>query len=138
MSKVISAEQFRKKATRIITIPGFTADECFEVMIKSVSVPDMLINGKLPNSLLKIVSDMFDSKTVQLDKDKQPDVNTKEILDDPDKLKELVNMMKLIAKEALVEPKYDDIEDVLTQEQIQTIFEQASGGVKKVMPIDAE
>lgn len=81
---------------------------------------------------------MFDSKTVQLDKDKQPDVNTKEILDDPDKLKELVNMMKLIAKEALVEPKYDDIEDVLTQEQIQTIFEHASGGVKKVMPIDAE
>lgn len=138
MSRVISAEQFRKKATRIITIPGFTDDECFEVMIKSVSVPDMLINDKLPNSLLKIVSDMFDSKTVQLDKDKQPDVNTKEILDDPDKLKELVNMMKLIAKEALVEPKYDDIEDVLTQEQIQTIFEQASGGVKKVMPIDAE
>nr|DAZ44631.1 MAG TPA: hypothetical protein [Caudoviricetes sp.] len=30
MSRVISAEQFRKKATRIITIPGFTDDECFE------------------------------------------------------------------------------------------------------------
>lgn len=138
MSKVISAEQFRKKATRIITIPGFTDEECFDVMIKSVSVPDMLINGKLPNSLLKIVSDMFESKSVQISKDKQPDVNTKELLDDPDKLKELVNMMKLVVKEALVEPAYADIEDLLTQEQIQTIFEQASGGVRKVMPIDAE
>ena len=84
MSKVISAELFRKKATRIITIPGFTDDECFDVMIKSVSVPDMLINGKLPNSLLKIVSDMFDSKSVQLGKDKQPDVDTKKLLNDPD------------------------------------------------------
>lgn len=138
MSKVISAEQFRKKAIRIITIPGFTDDDCFEVMIKSVSVTDMLVNGKLPNSLLTIVSDMFESKAVQISEDKQPDVNTKEILNNPDRLKELINMMKLIAKEALIEPKYEEIEDLLTQEQIQTIFEQASGGVKKVMPIDAE
>lgn len=138
MSKVISAEQFREKATRIITIPGFTDDECFEVMIKSVSVPDMLINGKLPNSLIKIVSDMFKSNNVKVSKDGEFSGDTMEMLDDPDKLKELMNMMKVIAKEALVEPKFDDIADVITTEQIQTIFEQASGGVNRVIPTSKE
>uniref|UniRef100_UPI004025F055 hypothetical protein n=1 Tax=Candidatus Stercorousia sp. TaxID=3048886 RepID=UPI004025F055 len=138
MSKVISVEDFRKKATRIITIPGFTDDECFEVMIKSVSVTDMLVNGKLPNSLIKIVSDMFKSNDPKLSKDGEFNGDTMEMLEDPDKLKELMNMMKVIAKEALVEPKFEDIEDVITTEQIQKIFEQASGGVNKVIPNNEE
>nr|DAL88797.1 MAG TPA: hypothetical protein [Caudoviricetes sp.] len=138
MSKVISVEDFRKKATRIITIPGFTDDECFEVMIKSVSVTDMLVNGKLPNSLIKIVSDMFKSNDPKLSKDGEFNGDTMEMLEDPDKLKELMNMMKVIAKEALVEPKFEDIEDVITTEQIQKIFEQASGSVNKVIPNNEE
>mgnify|MGYP000779884130 FL=1 len=138
MSKVISVEDFRKKATRIITIPGFTDDECFEVMIKSVSVTDMLVNGKLPNSLKKIVSDMFKSNDPKLSKDGEFNGDTMEMLEDPDKLKELMNMMKVIAKEALVEPKFEDIEDVITTEQIQKIFEQASGSVNKVIPNNEE
>lgn len=138
MSKVISVEDFRKKATRIITIPGFTDDECFEVMIKFVSVTDMLVNGKLPNSLIKIVSDMFKSNDPKLSKDGEFNGDTMEMLEDPDKLKELMNMMKVIAKEALVEPKFEDIEDVITTEQIQKIFEQASGGVNKVIPNNEE
>lgn len=138
MSEIISASEFRKKAVRVITIPGFTDDDCFNVMIKSVSVPDMLINGKLPNSLMKIVSDMFDKKSVKLAKDGEPDVNTQELLEDPDKLKELMGMMKAVVKEALVEPKYEEIEDLMTQEQIQSIFEQTSGGVNKVIPSSKE
>lgn len=138
MSEIISASEFRKKAVRVITIPGFTDDECFNVMIKSVSVPDMLINGKLPNSLMKIVSDMFDKKSVKLAKNGEPDVNTQELLEDPDKLKELMGMMRAVVKEALVEPKYEEIEDLMTQEQIQTIFEQTSGGVNKVIPSSKE
>ena len=98
MSKVISAENFRKKATRIISIPGFTDDECFEVMIKSVSVTDMLVTGKLPNSLIKIVSDMFKSNNVKLSKDGEFKGDL-EMLNDPDKLKELINMMKVIAND---------------------------------------
>lgn len=138
MSEIISASEFRKKAVRVITIPGFTDDDCFNVRIKSVSVPDMLINGKLPNSLMKIVSEMFDKKSVKLAKDGEPDVNTQELLEDPDKLKELMSMMKAVVKEALVEPKYEEIEDLMTQEQIQTIFEQTSGGVNKVIPSSKE
>lgn len=138
MSKVISVEDFKKKATRIITIPGFTDDECFEVMIKSVSVTDMLVNGKLPNSLIKIVSDMFKSNDPKLSKDGEFNGDTMEMLEDPDKLKELMDMMKVIAKEALVEPKFEDIEDVITTEQIQKIFEQASGSVNKVIPNNEE
>lgn len=132
MSKIISAESFRKKATRVIKIPGFTKDEEFEVMIKSVSVTDMLVNGKLPNSLMNIVSDMFKSNQPQ------PELDTTEMLQDTEQLKELMNMMRVVAKESLVEPKYDDIDDVLTSEQIQTIFEQATGGVNKVTPSNEE
>lgn len=107
-------------------------------MIKSVSVTDMLVNGKLPNSLIKIVSDMFKSNDPKLSKDGEFNGDTMEMLEDPDKLKELMNMMKVIAKEALVEPKFEDIEDVITTEQIQKIFEQASGSVNKVIPNNEE
>ena len=50
--KVISAREFRKKATRIIEIDGFEPGEKIAVRIKPASLLNLLMGGKLPNNLL--------------------------------------------------------------------------------------
>lgn len=134
MSKVISAQAFMAKATRIIEIPGFVEGEVISVRVKSVSVTDMITNGKLPNSLLKIVNDMFQSGQTDAEK-----IDTSVLLEDTTKLKEISNMMRKVAAEALLEPKYEDVKEGLTDAQIQSIYTQASGhNVDKVAPISGE
>lgn len=133
MSKIITAEEFMSKVTRIINIPGFADDEIFSVKIKNVSVVSMLTNGKLPNSLLQVVKDLFSEQGTSIEDLGEEEAI--ELLKDTEKIKELTRMMKEVAREALIEPKYEDIAEGLTDAQIQSIYNQASGGgVKKITP----
>lgn len=59
MGKIITAESFMKKATRVIEIPGFEPGELFSVRVKNVGVLSMIIGGKLPNSLLVMATQLF-------------------------------------------------------------------------------
>lgn len=130
MSKIISAESFMKKATRVIEIPGFEPGEVFAVRVKNVGVFSMIIGGKLPNTLLKMATQLFpdtnSSNSLQQSTDK--------LLDDPETLKAMSQMMRAVAKEALIEPKYEDIAEGITDEQIQSIFTQVVGTANKAIP----
>nr|DAD79780.1 MAG TPA: hypothetical protein [Siphoviridae sp. ctG7D9] len=130
MSKIISAESFMKKATRVIDIPGFEPGEVFSVKVKNVGVLSMIIGGKLPNSLLVMATQLFpetqSSESLQ--------ENTNKLLDDPEALKSMSQMMRAVVKEALVEPKFDDIAEGITDEQVQSIFTQVVGTTNKAIP----
>lgn len=130
MGKIITAESFMKKATRVIEIPGFEPGELFSVKVKNVGVLSMIIGGKLPNSLLVMATQLFpdaqSSESLQKSTDK--------LLDDPEALKAMSNMMRAVVKEALVEPKYEDIAEGITDEQIQSIFTQVVGTTQKAIP----
>ena len=130
MSKIISAESFMKKATRVIDIPGFEPGEVFSVRVKNVGVLSMIIGGKLPNSLLLMATELFPD-TNSSDSLQQ---STNKLLDDPETLKAMSQMMRAVAKEALVEPKYEDISEGITDEQIQSIFTQVIGTANKAIP----
>lgn len=130
MSKIISAESFMKKATRVIEIPGFEPGEVFAVRVKNVGVFSMIIVGKLPNTLLKMATQLFPD-TNSSDSLQQ---STDKLLDDPEALKAMSQMMRAVAKEALIEPKYEDIVEGITDEQIQSIFTQVVGTVNKAIP----
>lgn len=130
MGKIITAESFMKKATRVIEIPGFEPGELFSVKVKNVGVLSMIIGGKLPNSLLVMATQLFpdaqSSESLQKSTDK--------LLDDPEALKAMSQMMRAVVKEALVEPKYEDIAEGITDEQIQSIFTQVVGTTQKAIP----
>lgn len=130
MSKIISAESFMKKATRVIEIPGFEPGEVFAVRVKNVGVFSMIIGGKLPNTLLKMATQLFPD-TNSSDSLQQ---STDKLLDDPEALKAMSQMMRAVAKESLIEPKYEDIAEGITDEQIQSIFTQVVGTVNKAIP----
>ena len=118
MGKIITAESFMKKATRVIEIPGFEPGEVFAVRVKNVGVFSMIIGGKLPNTLLKMATQLFPD-TNSSDSLQQ---STDKLLDDPEALKAMSQMMRAVAKEALIEPKYEDIVEGITDEQIQSIL----------------
>ena len=130
MGKIITAESFMKKATRVIEIPGFEPGELFSVRVKNVGVLSMIIGGKLPNSLLAMATQLFpdtqSSESLQKSTDK--------LLNDPEALKAMSQMMRAIAKEALIEPKYEDIAEGITDEQIQSIFTQVVGSTNTAIP----
>ena len=56
---VISASEFRKRATRVIEIDGFEPGEKIEVRIKPASLINLMVSGKLPNNLLATVQELF-------------------------------------------------------------------------------
>lgn len=130
MGKIITAESFMKKATRVIEIPGFEPGELFSVRVKNVGVLSMIIGGKLPNSLLVMATQLFPD-TQSSDSLQE---NTNKLLDDPEALKAMSQMMRAVVKEALVEPKYEDIAEGITDEQIQSIFTQVVGTTQKAIP----
>lgn len=127
MSKIaITAEQFKNKATRLIDIPGFEEGELITVLIKPVSILQMMNNGVIANELLATVLELFGENQGK-------DLKPEDIFKDGDSVTILTQMMNKVCEEVLVEPKYCEIAEYLTDEQKQSIFEQASG-TKQFIP----
>ena len=123
---VISAKEFRQRATRVIEIDGFSQGEKIEVRIKPASILNLYVSGKLPNSLLSTVQDLFDIK------DNKKNVN--KVFDDPEMMKASLKLMDLVCEECLVEPKYSEISDLLTDNQKGQIMTEAQGNVTASIP----
>ncbi|UEL47587.1 hypothetical protein [Terrisporobacter hibernicus] len=127
---VINAEQFKSKATRVVEISGFEENEKIEVRIKSMSLLTMMNNGKIPNELLGVVQKLFNEGA----NSKKKKISEKDILSQSDDIKSITMLMDVACKEVLVEPKFEEIEDYLTDVQKTEIFNAAQGPVKQVIP----
>lgn len=123
---VISAKEFRERATRVIEIDGFSQGEKIEVRIKPASILNLYVSGKLPNNLLSTVQDLFNIK--------DDNKNVNEVFDDPEMMKASLKLMDLVCEECLVEPKYSEISDLLTDNQKGQIMTEAQGNVKAAIP----
>lgn len=124
--KVISAREFRKKATRIIEIDGFEPGEKIAVRIKPASLLNLMMCGKLPNNLLGTVNDLFEqdiqSKPTQL------------FEQDNDKIRDIMEIIDLVCEQSLVEPTFEEIKDVITDTQKMQIMAEAQGNVTAAIP----
>lgn len=124
--KVISAREFRKKATRIIEIDGFESGEKIAVRIKPASLLNLLMNGKLPNNLLGTVNDLFE----RTGKDKPMELFEQ----DENKIKDIMEIIDLVCEQSLVEPTFEEIKDVITDTQKMQIMAEAQGNVNAAIP----
>ena len=123
---VISASEFRKRATRVIEIDGFEPGEKIEVRIKPASLINLMVSGKLPNDLLATVQELFNVV---------PDEKPQDIFEqDPEKVKEILALIDLVCEQSLVEPKFEEIKDVITDAQKMQIMTEAQGNVKAAIP----
>ena len=124
--KVISAREFRKKATRIIEIDGFEPGEKIAVRIKPASLLNLLMSGKLPNNLLGTVNDLFE----RTEKDKPMELFEQ----DENKIKDIMEIIDLVCERSLVEPTFEEIKDVISDTQKMHIMGEAQGNVNAAIP----
>ena len=123
---VISASEFRKRATRVIEIDGFEPGEKIEVRIKPASLINLMVSGKLPNDLLGTVQELFN---------KGDDLRDEDVFaQGADKVKEIMSLIDLVCEQSLVEPAFREIKDVITDNQKMQIMGAAQGNVKAAIP----
>lgn len=121
---IISAEQFRNKAVSVIPIPGFDEGETFEIKVKKLSIVGLMSSGKIPNSLMKVVKDAFSGiKSSQSSEDETSAVM--------DKAGEIGKLLDIVCAEAMLEPKFNDIKDVMNDAQKLAVFQFTQGGVEE-------
>ena len=121
--KALSVDDIKKSIDSgyQVEITGFRADEdpedTFPCVLKKIDLLAWLINGKVPNELSAAVEDLFN-----ISKAKK---KTVEEYNDIDQIREGYKLNEWIARESMVEPKFDDLKDAgiyLSQEQLLDIY----------------
>lgn len=121
---IISAEQFRNKAVSIISIPGFDEGETFEIKVKKLSIVGLMSSGKIPNSLMKVVKDAF----AGIQSSRGTEDETSAVMD---KANEIGKLLDIVCTEAMLDPKFNDIKDVMNDAQKLAVFQFTQGGVEE-------
>ena len=126
---IISAEQFRNKAVSIIPIPGFDAGETFEIKVKKLSIVGLMSSGKIPNSLMQVVKDAFAGiKSAGSEADESAIM---------DKAGDIGKLLDIVCAEAMLEPRFEDIKDVMNDAQKLAVFQFTQGGVDEARSFPA-
>ena len=125
--QITSIEQLQAiKQTEIVELPSFEDGTPFVVEIKKPNMMQLMVSGKIPNTLLSVATEMFNGKTGQVMGKASEDIKT---------LKELVGIMEILAEASLVKPAYKDIKKAnvqLTENQLMAILMYSQGGVKSL------
>lgn len=124
--KVTSLEDLKQMAEgEIISLPGFKEGMPFNARVKRVSLLNLIRKNVIPNQLLSAAEELFYGKQSSKGVD----------------MKELTNVMLIMAENALVEPSIKDLNEVgleLTDEQIVALFNYTQEGAKSLTPSDTK
>lgn len=105
----------------IVEMPPFAEGQPLVARLKRPSILGMAKQGRIPNTLLVKANELFLQNGAGLDAEEE------------DTMKQLYDVLDLIAHETLVEPTYEDIKSVgleLTDEQMMFLFNYSQQGVK--------
>lgn len=125
----ITAEEFIKLSSQEVEISGFTKGEKIKVLLKDVSLTSMMIDGRVPNELVQTVEDVFAGSTPTVEEAQKVAKNF-----DSDKIREMMSLMDVVCREAMVQPKYDEVKNYMTDEQKNDIFAWTQRGVQELKP----
>lgn len=120
MEHIITVEEFRKQAYPILKIPNFEGTGHINIRVQRPKIMRMAIDGQIPNHLMDIAMDVLLGERNKKKANKR---------DDKDYIKELDRVMHLYCRACMVQPKYEDVKDYITEEQVITIFQWGIGEV---------
>lgn len=120
MSEILSIEQLRQMAQLIIDIPNFDGTGTIKVRVQKPRLMSLATQGKIPNHLMNIAVTKLTGK--------KPTTSKKEPSEE-EKLKQGTEMIELYCFACLVEPSYNDFQDIMTDDQKLTIFDWSIGNV---------
>lgn len=109
----------------IVELPPFVQGKQFVAKLRRPSMMNLVRQGKIPNSLIKMATDLFNGTT----KDSETSVE--------EAMPQMLQIMEIMAEATFVEPKWSDIKAAgieLTDEQMIFIFNYTQNGVQQVAP----
>lgn len=123
--RIISVAEIKEKANTIIEIPDWSGEGEIRVKVRRISLLSFLEKGLLPNELLGVVHALV-TKGMKGYNPYQSE--------SPEELQNFAAVVKAVAKAALVQPTYDEINEVaeLTSEQMTAIFVFCTAGVRSL------
>lgn len=137
---VITADEFKQRAFQIIPIPGFKpGDPEIYIQIRSTGIMNLLASGKIPNTLLGKVTELF-GDTSEVTKDSIAieditDAQKREALAKLNKsdsgIKDMAELLRVFAEASMVQPSYAEVSEYMTDEQLMSIFSAMYGEVKQ-------
>lgn len=120
MSEILSMEQLKDMASTVIDIPGFSGADTIKVRVRKPSLLTMIGEGTIPNHLLGVASKMIGGESGHPKKQ-----STME------QAKDIAAMIDLYCEVCLVEPKYSEFKEIITDEQKEAIFDWGTGDLAK-------
>lgn len=109
-------KNLKAKEGEIIELPGFDENTPFIARVKRPSLLELCRNGTIPNPLLGTAQKVWEGS-----------INKATIKDYGDVMRKVVEI-------ALVEPKYSEVKDMLTDDQIVMLFDYTQKGVVALLP----
>lgn len=120
----VDAASLREQAMPVIVIPGFEPGETINVRVRRMSLLRLISEGVLPNPLLPIVYKVISSEgRWNPAKDATPE-----------EFKEFTQVVEAVCHAILVEPSYDEIGDMLTDDQRMALFAFSQTGITNLKP----
>ncbi len=106
----------------VVELPSFS-ETPFIARLRQPSLVGLVANGKMPNHLIGLATALFNSDTAKVNK----------TLESQKGIKELYEIMLVVAEECLIEPTMQDIKEAgleLTDIQLTAIFNYSQRGAK--------
>lgn len=109
----------------VVELPPFEDGKPFVARLKKASMTSLMSAGKLPNSLMEIAINMFESSQADAKKKKKDTF-------DPGDYKQLLDLYEVVCSAAFVEPTWEQIKQsgvFLTNAQYNFVMEYTQGSV---------
>lgn len=114
----MTIDDIRKLAIREIEIPDFEGTGTIKIKVQRPRLMAMAAQGKIPNALMGVATKLIKGTA-----------NSKEM-----SITESAQMFQIYCLSCMVEPTYEEMKDIITDDQIMMIFNYAIDGVKKLRP----
>ena len=111
-------DAWKARAIQEIEIPGFVEGEKIKVKAQKPRLMAMAARGKIPNPLMAVATKLIRGEIKQKKVD----------------MAESAKMIELYCHVCMVEPKYEEIRDIITDEQMLGIFTWAMSGADEIEP----
>ena len=117
-NKVLSIKELKEMATPVVRIPNFDGTGYINVKMRKPRIMDLAMRGEIPNHLIGVATAMTTGKSSKKDKKEEDTL-----------LKDAASIIELYASVCLVEPKYEEFKEIMTDAQGDFIFQWAMGQV---------
>lgn len=123
--QITSIEEFRNQSQPLVDIVGFEPGQYITLRLRRISLMALVKSGKIPNSLLQKATELFTGA-----KKDGKQLDEASILANMGEVEGINEIIDTVCQAAMIEPKYEDVKDFLTDDQKTEIFQWTQGGIR--------